>query len=112
MPRWMAGGSQQMNLDHLFDTNTIGPNDNPFDVYTRYMMYWPGISLSVFTKKFNNTMKAKHGTTSGGGESNVARSDSTAQLLTLRPFAKKGVATSTAAVAGAGPGMDGIPTGE
>ena len=76
------------------------------------MAYWPGVSLSVFTKKFHNTMKAKCGINDAGtGKFNADWSDATDPMLGFRPFNNTGgggVATSTAAVAAEAPGGNGI----
>ena len=116
MRRWMAGGEQQTNLEHLFDTKTIGPHSAAKDVYTKYMVCWPGVSINVFSKKFNQTMNAKCGVSSPAtGKATAARSDATAPMLDFRPFNHTGgggVATSTTTVAAAAPGGNGIPSGE
>ena len=112
----MAGGEQQTNLYHLFDTKTIGPNSSAKDVYTQYMVCWPGVSLGVFSKKFNQTMKAKCGVSSPAtGKSKASPSDATALMLGFKPFNHTGgcgVATSTATVAATAPGGNGITSGQ
>ena len=116
MPHWMTGGIQQLNLDHLFDTNTIGANDAPKDVFTKYILYLPGVSLSVFNKNLHSNMEAKCGIHDAGtGKFNSAGSDTTAPMLEFRPFNHTGgggVASSTAAVVATAAGGNGIPSGE
>ena len=80
------------------------------------MLYWPGVSLNVFTKKFRSTMKAKCGINSAGtGKFNAAWSDAMDPMLAFRPFNHSdgdGVEISTAAVVAAAPGRNGFPSGE